>query len=166
VATLRRCRGLSRRAPRSGLIAGLRRTPALCPGPVDMTLARGDGSKTVEGAAPGPFGGPLACRGEKASLRLKARVLLRGSTSTEKTNRDQTRFGWRRGVIHLHSPLQARSRQAGATVRRRRPFAADEPRHLQRHREHLAAARIQTPLGRQARRRCSNPQRYFSMDVP
>ena len=63
---------LSRRAPRSGLVAGLRRTPALCPGPVDMTLARGDGPKTVEGAA--PFGGPLACRGEKASLRLKARV--------------------------------------------------------------------------------------------
>ena len=92
--------------------------------------------------------------------------VFRSNTSTDQTNRDQTRFGWRRGVVHLHSPLPARSRQAGATVRRRRPFAADEPRHLQRHREHLAAARIHTPLGRQARRRCSIPQRYFSMDVP
>ena len=92
--------------------------------------------------------------------------VFRSNTSTDQTNRDQTRFGWRRGVVHLHSPLPARSRQAGATVRRGRPLAAGEPRHLQRHREHLAAARIHTPLGRQARRRCSIPQRYFSMDVP
>ena len=92
--------------------------------------------------------------------------VFRSNTSTDQTNRDQTRFGWRRGVVHLHSPLPARSRQAGATIRRRRPFAAGEPRHLQRHREHLAAARIHTPLGRQARRRCSIPQRYFGMDVP
>ena len=91
--------------------------------------------------------------------------VFRSNTSTDQTSRDQTCFGWRRGVVHLHSPLPARSRQAGATVRRRRPFAADEPRHLQRHREHLAAARIHTP-GRQARRRCSIPQRYFSMHVP
>ena len=91
--------------------------------------------------------------------------VFRSNTSTDQTNRDQTRFGWRRGAFHLHSPLPARSRKAGSTVRRGRPFAAGVPRHLQRHREHLAAARIHTPLGRQARRRCSIPQRYFSMVV-
>ena len=91
--------------------------------------------------------------------------VFRSNTSTTdlKNPFDVTR--WRRGVVHLHSPLPARSRQAGATIRRRRPFAAGEPRHLQRHREHLAAARIHTPLGRQARRRCSIPQRYFGMVV-
>jgi hypothetical protein len=82
------------------------------------------------------------------------------------TGIDRTRFGWRRGVVHLHSPLPARSRQAGATIRRGRPFAEGEPRHLQRQREHLAAARIHTPPGRQARRQCSIPQRYFSMAMP
>ncbi len=92
--------------------------------------------------------------------------VFRSNTSTYQDQRDQTRFRMARGVVHLHSPLPARSRQAGATVRRGRPFAAGEPRHLQRHREHLAAARIHTPLGRQARRRCSIPQRYFGMDVP
>jgi hypothetical protein len=85
---------------------------------------------------------------------------------TDQTNRDRTRFGWRRGVVHLHSPLPARSRKAGATIRRGRPFAEGELGHLQRHREHLAAARIRTPLGRQARRQCSIPQRYFSMAMP
>ena len=92
--------------------------------------------------------------------------VFRSNTSTYQDQRDQTRFRMARGVVHLHSPLPARSRQAGATVRRGRPLAAGEPRHLQRHRQHLAAARIHTPLGRQARRRCSIPQRYFGMDVP
>ena len=31
--------------------------------------------------------------------------------------------------MRLNSPLPARSRQAGAAIRRRRPFAAGEPRH-------------------------------------
>jgi hypothetical protein len=92
--------------------------------------------------------------------------VFRSNTGTDQTNRDRTRFGWRRGVVHLHSPLPARSRKAGATIRRGRPFAEGEPGHLQRQREHLAAARIRTPLGRQARRQCSIPQRYFSMAMP
>ena len=92
--------------------------------------------------------------------------VFRSNTSTTDLKNPLDVTGWRRGVVHLHSPLPARSRQAGATIRRGRPFAAGEPRHLQRHREHLAAAKIHTPLGRQARRRCSIPQRYFSMAVP
>ena len=48
--------------------------------------------------------------------------VFRTNTSTNQTNRDQNCFGWRRGVVHLHSPLSARSRQAGATVRRRDPL--------------------------------------------
>ena len=83
-------------------------------------------------------GSAVGCPGSPHSDSVFYSV-FRSNTSTDQTNRDQTRFGWRRGVVHLHPPLPARSRQAGATVRRRRPFAADEPRHLQRHREHLAA---------------------------
>ena len=52
--------------------------------------------------------------------------VFRSNTSTDQTNRDQTRFGWRRGVVRLHSPLPARSRQAGATVRRGRPLAVPQ----------------------------------------
>ena len=89
--------------------------------------------------------------------------VFRSNTSTDQTNRDQNRFRWSRGVVHLLSPLPARSR------RQVPPLGVGDP-FPQVSRDTCSGTASIWPLrgytlGRQARRRCSIPQRYFSMAV-
>ena len=89
--------------------------------------------------------------------------VFRSNTSTDQTNRDQNRFRWSRGVVHLHSPLPARSR------RQVPPLGVGDP-FPQVSRDTCSGTASIWPLrgytlGRQARRRCSIPQRCFSMAV-